>query len=182
MDRHTDSSEMLPITAVLSQGEIIVPSQSDADSLNQDGYGFRKNGEHCLHPVEALFNVQRDKIAVIDEASNKQVKFTDLLDILSKNTLTLWTRFIVFKDLRTRGFIIKIDEDRFKVYERGADRKKKPNYLIHIFSEGKPQKLNDFLEELSQTESYGYEMKVAVVDRRGELVYYSVKETTLEKE
>lgn len=173
---------MLPITAVLSQGDIVVPAQNDADSLYQDGYGFRKNGEHCLHPVEALYNVGREKIAVIDEISNKQLKFTELLDILSLDSPTLWTRFIVFKDLRTRGFIIKIDEEKFKVYERGADRKKKPNYLIHIFSEGKPQMLNQFLAELKQTESYGYGMKVAVVDRRGELVYYSVKETTLEKE
>ena len=173
---------MQPITAVLSQGEIIVPAQNDADSLYQDGYGFRKHGEHCLHPVETLYNVGREKIAVIDEVSNKQLKFTDLLGILSKNTPTLWTRFIVFNDLRTRGFIIKIDEDKFKVYERGADRKKKPNYLIHIFSEGKPQKLSQFLAELKQTETYGYEMKVAVVDRRGELVYYSVKETALKKE
>ena len=156
---------MLPITAVLSQGEIIVPSQSDADSLNQDGYGFRKHGEHHLHPVEALFNMQRDKIAVVDEVSNKLVNFTNLLGILSVDTPTLWTRFIVFKDLRTRGFIIKIDEDRFKVFERGADKKKKPNYLIHIFNEGKPQKLDQFLAELKQTESYGYEMKAAVVDR-----------------
>lgn len=173
---------MEPITAVMTQGEIIVPSQSDADSLNQDGYGFRRHGEHYLHPVETLFNVQREKIAVIDELSNKQIQFTELLTILSQDTPTLWTRFIVFKDLRTRGFIIKIDEEKFKVYERGADRKSKPNYLIHIFSEGKPQRLSEFLEELSQTENYGYEMKAAVVDRRGELVYYTVKETGLEKE
>lgn len=173
---------MLPITAVLSQGEIVVPSQSDADSLKQDGYGYRKHGELCLHPEEVLFHRQRDKIAVVDEVTNKLVNFTELLSILSKNTPTLWTRFIVFKDLRTRGFIIKIDEDRFKVYERGTDRKKKPDYLIHIFSEGKPQKLEQFMSELNKTESYGYEMKVAVVDRRGELVYYSVNETTLEKE
>ena len=173
---------MLPITAVLSQGSVIVPSQSDADSLYQDGYGYRKNGEHYLHPVEALFHVEREKIAVIDEASNKQVKFEDLLGILSKNTPTLWTRFIVFKDLRTRGFVIKIDETRFKVYERGADRRNKPNYLIHIFSEGKPQKLEEFISELETAESYGYEVKAAVVDRRGELVYYTVKETGLEKE
>jgi tRNA-intron endonuclease len=104
------------------------------------------------------------------------------LGILSKNTPTLWTNFIVFKDLRTRGFIIKIDEGKFKVYERGADRRNKPNFLIHIFSEGKPQKLNNFLSKLKTAESYGYELKAAVVDRRGELVYYTVKETGLEKE
>jgi tRNA-intron endonuclease len=173
---------MLPITAVLTQGEIIVPSQNDADSLYQDGYGFRKHGEHCLHPVEVLFNVEREKIAVIDEVTNKQLSFTDLLGIFSIDTPSLWTRFIVFKDLRTRGFIIKIDDRRFLVYERGTYKKTPPSYLIHIFSEGKPQKIDEFLEELSSTETQGYEMKVAVVDRRGELVYYTVKETGLEKE
>lgn len=182
MDRPLDSSEMLPITAVLSQGEVIVPAQSDADSMYQEGYGFRRHGEHLLHPVEALYNIQRDKIAVIDEVSNKQVLFEELLSILSRNTPTLWTRFIVFKDLRTRGFIIKIEDKKFLVYERGTYRKTPPSYRVHIFSEGQPQKLDEFLVELSSTESSGFEMKVAVVDRRGELVYYTVKETELEKE
>ena len=173
---------MLPITAVLTQGTVIVPTQSDADSLLQDGYGYRKHGEHVLHPEEALYHMEREKIVVIDETTNNTVKFEELLSILSPFTLTLWTRFIVFKDLRQRGFVIKIDEDKFKVFERGADRKKKPQFLIHIFSEGKPQKLSEFMAELTQAESYGYEVKAAVVDRRGELVYYTVKETGLEKE
>jgi tRNA-intron endonuclease len=169
------------ITAVLTQGKVIVPSQSDADSLYQDGYGYRMNHEHYMHPAEILFTVYRNKIVVVDEDTNKTLSFTELLQVLSAETPNLWTNFIVFKDLRTRGFIIKIEMDRFLIYERGTYRKTPPSYVIHIFSEGKPQSLTKFIEELRVTEKDGYEMKVAVVDRRGEIVFYSVTETDLLK-
>lgn len=170
------------ITAVLTQGKIIVPSQSDADSLYQDGYGYRMNHEHYMHPAEILFTVFRNKIVVIDEDTNKKLGFTELLHRLSQDSPNLWTNFIVFKDLRTRGFIIKIEKERFLIYERGTFRKTPPSYVIRIFSEGKPQSLTEFIEELKATENDGYEMKVAVVDRRGEIVFYSVIETELLKE
>jgi tRNA-intron endonuclease len=170
------------ITAVLTQGKVIVPSQSDADSLYQDGYGYRMNHEHYMQPAELLFTVYRNKIVVVDEDTNKRLGFTELLHVLSEDTPNLWTNFIVFKDLRTRGFIIKIEKDRFLIYERGTFRKTPPSYVIHIFSEGKPQSLTEFIKELQTTEKDGYEMKVAVVDRRGEIVFYSIKETELLKE
>ena len=169
------------ITAVLTQGKVIVPSQSDADSLYQDGYGHRVNNEHYMHPVEILFTVFRNKVSVVDEITNRTLSFTELLHVLSPESPNLWTNYIVFKDLRTRGFIIKIERDRFLIYERGTYRKTPPSYIIHIFSEGKPQILTEFIEELKVTEKDGYEMKVAVVDRRGEIVFYSVTETELLK-
>jgi tRNA-intron endonuclease len=165
------------ISAVLTQGKVIVPSQSDADSLYQDGYGFRVNNEHYMHPVELLFTVFRNKVSVVDEITNKTLSFTELLHVLSPESPNLWTNYIVFKDLRTRGFIIKIERDRLL----GTYRKTPPSYMIHIFSEGKPQSLTEFIEELKVTEKDGYEMKVAVVDRRGEIVFYSVTETELLK-
>ncbi len=183
LDTCPESSGMQQrITAVLTQGKVIVPSQSDADSLYQDGYGYRMNHEHYMYPAEILFTVYRNKIAVVDEDSNKTLSFTELLHVLSAETPNLWTNFIVFKDLRTRGFIIKIEKERFLIYERGTYRKTPPSYVIHIFSEGKPQSLTEFIEELRATEKDGYEMKVAVVDRRGEIVFYSVTETQLLKD
>ena len=114
-----------------------------------------------MHPAEILFTVFRNKIIVIDEDTNKKLDFTELLHRLSAETPNLWTNFIVFKDLRTRGFIIKIEKDRFLIYERGTYRKTPPSYVIHIFSEGKPQSLTVFIEELKAAENDGYEMKVA---------------------
>ena len=166
-------------TVIYSNGELIVPTQSDADSLYQDGYGYRKNKQHYLRGVEALYNIERGKITVVDEETNKGLSFQEVLQYLSKDEPELWINFIVYKDLRTRGFIIEISKDTYHVYERGDYHKKPPSDQLKIISEGKPEKIENLLQELTTVEEKSMNMKIAVVDRRGEIVYYGVDERDL---
>ena len=132
-----------------------------------------------MWPVEVLYNVERGKIVVVDEESNKKLSFQELLNLLSKDDSELWINFIVYKDLRTRGFIIEITEKNYHVYERGDYRKKPASYQLKIISEGKPETIQKILEELEKIEEESLKMKIAVVDRRGEIVYYGVDERDL---
>ena len=163
-------------TVIYSNRELIVPTQSDADSLYQDGYGYRKKKQHYLRGVEALYNIERGKIAVVDEETNKGLSFQEVLQKLSINDPELWINFIVYKDLRTRGFIIEITKGSYYVYERGDYHKNPPSYQLKIISEGKPEKIDNLLQELISVEERAMNMKIAVVDRRGEIVYYGVDE------
>ena len=177
-DNHT-KDVMEPFTAVYTNKEVIVPNQSEADSLYQDGYGYRKNRIHILRGVEVLYNIERGKIVVVDEESNFKLSFQELLHLLSIDDSDLWINFIVYKDLRTRGFIIEIKEKNYYVYERGDYKKKPASYQIKIISEGKPEKINNLIKELEKVETQSMNIKVAVVDRRGEIVYYGVDERDL---
>jgi len=170
---------MEPFTAVYTNREVIVPTQSEADSLYQDGFGFRKNKMHHLRGVEVLYNVERHKISVVDEETNTKLSFQELLSLLSYDDPELWINFIVYKDLRTRGFIIELLDKNYMVYERGDYRKKQASYQIKIISEGKPETIDNILTELEEIENQSMNMKVAVVDRRGEIVYYGVNERDL---
>ncbi|MFC1803473.1 hypothetical protein ACFL0D_05845 [Thermoproteota archaeon] len=165
--------------AVYTNDEIIVPTKSEADSLYQDGYGVRRNNVHYLRGVETLYNVERGKLNVVDEYTNQTLNFQQLLYFLSREDPNLWTNFIVYKDLRTRGFIIEINKQDFRVYERGDFGKKPASYQIKIISEGKPETIENLLEELVSVEETSLSMKVAVVDRRGEIVYYGLEEKEL---
>ena len=169
---------MEAFTAVYTNREIIVPTQAEADSLLQDGYGYRKNKMHHLRGVETLYNVERGKIHVIDEETNTTLSFQELLHLLSHDDTELWINFIVYKDLRQRGFIIEI-KNQFKVYERGDYGKNPPSYQLKIISEGKPEQLDKLLTEVKETSKQNLETKIAVVDRRGEIVYYGVEEKNL---
>ena len=170
---------MEPFTAVYTNKEVIVPNQSEADSLYQDGYGYRKNTQHHLRGVEVLYNIERGKIVVIDEDSNSKLSFQEILHLLSKDDSELWINFIVYKDLRIRGFIIEITNNHYRVYERGDYRKKPASYQLKIISEGKPETVQRLLEDLEKIEQGSLSMKIAVVDRRGEIVYYGVDERDL---
>ena len=169
---------MEAFTAVYTNREIIVPTQAEADSLLQDGYGYRKNKMHHLRGVETLYNVERGKIHVVDEETNEGLSFQEILHSLSPDDPELWIKFIVYKDLRQRGFIIEI-HDQFKVYERGDYGKNPPSHQLKIISEGKPEQLEKLVHELEKTAKQDLEMKLAVVDRRGEIVYYGVEEKNL---
>jgi tRNA-intron endonuclease len=169
---------MEPFTAVYTNREIIVPTQAEADSLYQDGYGYRRNKNHYLRGVETLYNVERGKIAVVDEESNKTLSFQELLHRLTRDEPGLWTSYIIYKDLRTRGFIIEIHDKDFRVYERGDYGNKSPSYQLRIISEGKPESIETLLDELEAMKE-PMSMKIAVVDRRGEIVYYGLEEKDL---
>ena len=170
---------MEPFTAVYTNKKIIVPNQSEADSLYQNGYGYRKNKTHHLWGVEVLYNVERGKIAVIDEETNKKLSFQELLRLLSFDEPELWINFIVYMDLRVRGFIIEISAHIYRIYERGDFRNKPASYQLKIISEGKPETIQKLLGELEKIEKESLSMKVAVVDRRGEIVYYGVNDRDL---
>ena len=169
---------MEPFTAVYSNREIIVPTQAEADSLYQDGYGYRRNKNHYLRGVETLYNVERGKLVVVDEESNQTLSFQELLHMLTQNEPGLWTSYIVYKDLRTRGFIIQLKDQDFRVYERGDYGNKPPSYQLKIISEGKPEQIETILDEL-EAMNESMSMKIAVVDRRGEIVYYGLEEKDL---
>jgi len=170
---------MEPFTTVYTNKEVIVPNQSEADSLYQDGYGYRKNQVHYLRGVEVLYNIERGKIVVVDEKTHSKLSFQELLHLLSQDDSELWINFIVYKDLRTRGFIIEITNNNYRIYERGDYRKKPASYQLKILSEGKPETIQKILEELEKVEEDSLIMKIAVVDRRGEIVYYGVNEKDL---
>jgi tRNA-intron endonuclease len=169
---------MEAFTTVYTNREIIVPTKAEADSLLQDGYGYRRNKMHYLRGVETLYNVERGKIHVVDEETNSVLSFQEILHRLSFDDPELWIKFIVYKDLRQRGFIIDI-KDQFKVYERGDYGKNPPSYQLKIISEGKPEQIQKLVSELEKVEEQNLEMKIAVVDRRGEIVYYGVEEKDL---
>ena len=167
---------MQPFTAVRTREGVVLPSESEADSLHQDGYGrWDKKHRLVLHPVEVLYNIERSKIAVVDEETNTTLTFRDLLETMTRENRDTWIHYTVYRDMRTRGFVLFPNMNGFKVYERGTYRKQPASYQIHVIAEGSPEKISELTEALSKESDSGLEMKLAVVDRRGDIVYYGVK-------
>jgi len=170
---------MQPFTTVLAQGKVVVPQQSEADSLMNDGYGTRVGGLLVLEPSETLFNVERGKITVVEEKTNRSLGLNELLSVFLETDPKTWTRFLVYRDLRTRGFVAQKDPEGrtdLIVYDRGAFKKEPPNIRVAIISEGSPENLERLLELAKSIEEEGLTLKLAVVDRRGEMVYYGLSE------
>jgi len=172
---------MEPISAVYTATGIVVPAWNEANRLYQDGYGSLMKDKRVLslQPSEALYLVERQKISVIEEQTKERRVFRELLQMFSEEDPDIWTRFIVYRDLRTRGFVAKggkgpgID---FHVYERGSYGKKVPRYMVYTVWEGSKvpvERLGKVLDEATRSDMI---LRLAVVDRRGEIVYYTLSD------
>jgi len=170
---------MQPFTAVLTQDVVVIPMRSEADSLFNDGYGTREGDSILtLDPCETLYNMDRGKVALVDEDANEKLSFQEAIRLFTADDPSIWTSFIVYRDLRTRGFVVRKAEEAadFVVYERGMYRKQPPSYHIRIISEGRPERVEAILDDMEKTEEGGREFKLAVIDRRGDIVYYGLSE------
>lgn len=170
----------LVIRAIYSQGVVRIPDFDEANSLYQDGYGSFKARRLTLTSCEALYLLEKGRIKVVDK--EMELSFNELLGRLSSRDERLWTSYIVYRDLRIRGYVVREMEGEvsFLVYERGAYPKEAPSYEVYALWEGSPRPLYELIESLRRAEKGGRTMKIAVVDRRGELVYYTVREMEFE--
>jgi tRNA-intron endonuclease len=67
------------------------------------------------------------------------------------------------------GFGFGID---FRVYERGEYQKKPAKYLVYALNEGINLKIEDLYDLIDQTVKMGKNSVLAVIERRGEVIYY----------
>jgi tRNA-intron endonuclease len=169
---------MQPISAVLVDDKVVVPAQNEADSLYQEGFGSKADASVLrLESFEVLYLQEKGKISVIDEETQRTLSFQELLRIYSDNDEQVWTRYLIYKDLRGRGFVARGGSDgkvSFLIYERGSYFKKPPSYMAYTVAEGLNDTILGLSEALENAEKKDYSMKLTVVDRRGEIVYYSL--------
>ncbi len=143
-----------------------------------------------LEPIEALLLHERNRIFILKDESNESLdeknllSFEDLLIYFSKQDKGLWQKYVVYNDLRKRGYFVRAgygEGFEFRVYKRGADFTKEPaKYLIYPIYEGTPINLNE-LDKITQTSiSSRKELVVATVDRLSKPIYYLVKKYTPE--
>ena len=169
---------MQQANAIIYQSKIIIPSSGDVDSLLQDGYGHKiENGYLALDPCEVLYLVEKNRLAVIDEKERQILSFQNILSRELISNMMLWTKYIIYRDLRGRGFVVKHSMRNgvcFSIYERGNYPKKAPSYELYVVAEGISVTLGHLKEVLDEVKNFGRMLKLAVIDRRGEIVYYSL--------
>jgi tRNA-intron endonuclease len=175
----TSSSE-LKTTGILVEKGVRIAEKNDFDALSQRGYGTVENDVLMLAFYEALYLSDKGMLEVKDE-NGKGVDFQSLLQRHRKVDENAWVNYLVYRDLRSRGYVVRegfgsgID---FRIYERGAYGKDTAQYLILSTQEGNPMPIQDLTDALRQCQSEKKELILAVMNRRGEIVYYSVSQLT----
>ncbi|MHA1754571.1 MAG: tRNA-intron lyase [Candidatus Odinarchaeia archaeon] len=172
-----------PIQAYLTEDErIIIKEERKTEVFSRGYYGEFVDGDLILKPVEALLLLERKRIQITD-SSNSIVDFKKLVNIYLQKDKNIWTKYLVYRDLRSRGYTVGLGYESdmdFRVYERGA----KPNentskYLVYVVEEGKHLPLTELERIISIGISSRKKTALAVVDRQGDVTYYFVSQVNL---
>src|ERR671919_1199399 len=152
--------------------KIVVDETHFQDELRTKGFGEKENAEFILKPYEALYLFHTKRLKLKNKPS---IGFNSLFELLLKHNRNIMSEFLVYRDLRSRGYIAKEGfgfGNDFRVYERGEYEKKPAKYVVFGINEGTNVTARDFYESIEQIEKMGKEAVVAVTERRGEVIYY----------
>ena len=157
-------------THIDSRG-VYVDYKPELMELRERGFGELK--EHKLHfaPYESFYLLEKQKIKVFDKRNGRELELRDLVRRFSVGKPEIWIKYLVYRDLRDRGYIVRESTKMldFDIYGKGPLRR-----LISIVYEGGEASLRKLGKLLSYSESEKKELILAVVDRRTDIVYYTL--------
>jgi tRNA-intron endonuclease len=160
----------------LAEKGVTVTEQSSIDQLSSRGYGTVENKILTLTFFEALY-LQDKGMLTVKNTKAAGIDFQTILRSYQALDENAWVNYIVYRDLRSRGYVVREGfgtKTEFRVYERGTYGKDSASYMILAIQEGKPLDINILTDVLQQCQNQKKELVIAVMNRRGEIVYYSL--------
>ncbi len=137
----------------------ITISDSEAGELfRKYGAGTEQGGKIRIHPLEALYFIERNRLELKDET------FASLMEKIKKEDALAGEKYAILRHLRQNGYITRpsfAGEPWLRVYRKGfRPGEDRAQYLLKIVKKGWSPGLEELLED----------MKTAA-EARKELVY-----------
>ncbi|MDW7731656.1 MAG: tRNA-intron lyase [Methanolobus sp.] len=158
----------------LMQDRVLSGKQA-INELYKTGYYGRPKGDNLeLTLVEAAYLLYKKKLDI--EMNERVLGFEDFFTEAAKRQQYFELKYIVYKDLRERGFYVQSGVTDFRVYPRGGHPGKTPaKSFVYVRSERIPMPLSDLLPSVNAAENVRKQMILAIVDEESDLTYYEVR-------
>ena len=169
---------MEKLKSVFSRDIVFSEDNKLARSLyDKSRFGEPKGKKFYYSLFEALYLLESDKMEVLDGRSNV-LDFDNFLKKAKRIDKDFWVRYSVFKDMRTRGDILKtalkFGAD-FRVYDRGV----KPGedhakWILYPVGEAKGLTWHEFSAKNRVAHSTRKKLLIGIADNEGDVTYYEV--------
>src|SRR5207249_1720395 len=131
---------------LFKKGSAIIPDTRSQDQLRNKGYGDVEGSNYVLRPYEVLHLIHSNRMKLYRDSEKDPLDFNSVLKLALKHDKEILTKFLIYRDLRTRGYVAKegfgFGAD-FRVYERGMFEKKVAKYVIFGINEGTNTKVSN---------------------------------------
>ena len=162
-------------------GEVVVAESNDLtrELYDKTRYGEPSDDKKFQYSlIQALYLMERGKFVVLD-SKGKKIETEEFIKKARKVEPNFWVRYVVFKDLRKRGYIVKtalkFGAD-FRVYDRGV----KPGedharWIVYPVYETGVQSWYEFAAKNRVAHSTRKRLLIGIVDAENDCTFYEIK-------
>ncbi len=161
----------------LDNEHVIIKDQREASQIYNKGYHGEpmSGGSLKLTLIEAALLQELGRIDIFSE--NKKFSLEDLVCYATKRYPSFEIKYIVYRDVRQRGYIIKpltgVEDIDFEVFSRGGiPGKTKSKFWVSAISERAEFSIAKLSTLLSNAKRSGRQLLLGIVDEEGDLTYY----------
>jgi tRNA-intron endonuclease len=166
----------MTLSGKLTEDAVVIEKQAIEELYSTSFYGRPKGETLELSLTESAYLIYMRKIIV--EVEGKELDFKQFFLKASYILKNFELLYIVYKDLRERGYYIQPSITGFRVYPRGGRPGKTPaEFFVFITSERIPLLLSQLKTHLDTVENLKKRLVLAIVDEESDITYYGVKKT-----
>jgi len=168
-----------PLQGEISGDKVKLGKEAVAELYNQGYFGRPQKAGLKLALVEAAYLLDRGRITVLQDKKALEFKeFFHLSTILEKG---FEFRYVVYKDLRERGYYVQPGVTDFRVYPRGGrPGKTAAEFYVFVISERHPLSLKDIAEPIRVAKQMRKRLMLAIVDEESDITFYEARDKVLQ--
>jgi tRNA-intron endonuclease len=166
------------IRGQLKNDRVILGPEALQDLFEQGYFGRPKGKGLELSLVEAAYLLDRLRIKISSDGNDLEFKaFFQAASSLEKG---FEFRYVVYKDLRERGYYVQPGRPDFRVYPRGGHPGKSPaEFYVLVISERMPLPLQEVIEPVRVAGQMRKKLMLAIVDEESDITFYEAKEKAM---
>ena len=162
----------------LKKDSVAVEDEKEASQIYNKGcFGTPQSGGGLsLTLIEALFLLESGRMET--KRNNRKMNFLQLFRIANNLQSDFEIKYIVYRDLKMRGYVVKPDIQpvHFRVFPRGGKPSKTPSkFWVFAASERGMFDLGDMVLQIRRVLKARKKLLIGIVDEEGDLTYYQAK-------
>jgi|Deesub1362A_J573_1020465.scaffolds.fasta_scaffold00001_362 tRNA-intron endonuclease len=154
---------------------VVITGKDLSSKLHRFG---EPKGNGILIPRLAFLYMIEKGIITENESDIFEYDFQVVLKRFKRNDPKIFSKYLIFRDLVDRGYMViegygkDID---LLVYDKGDYPEKPPSIRVIGVEEGEHIKVSKIVDELHFSNLNKKRLVVAVIERRGEVIYYDIR-------
>lgn len=156
---------------------ITIPDSKAEELFRIYGAGTQEDGKIVIDPLEALYFIEKKKLAIDGETFDSIFAKARAEDALAEE------KYAVLKQLRQNGYILRLsfaDEPWVRVYRKGfRPGEDRTQYLLKIVKQGWHPKLEELVEDMKRAAEVRKELVYAIASG-GKVQFFKTSRTSFD--